>query len=90
MALSPEAEERLTAKLRDALTGPLAPAEVAEGRARWESVRADRAAGGDTASPGPLRAWSAPPEPSQDAGTAPRPAARPPAAKKRSRTSRVA
>lgn len=90
MPLSPEAEARLTAKLRDALTGPLTPEELAEGRARWDAARAGRAAGGDDASAGPLRAWTPPPGPSQDAGARPSPAARTPAAKKRARKSPVA
>lgn len=59
MPLSPEAEERLTARLRDALAGPLTPEELAEGRARWGAARARQAEGGEDVSADPLRPWTA-------------------------------
>lgn len=89
MPLSPEAEARLTGKLREALTGPLMPEELADGRVRWDAARAGQATG-DEAAGGSLRGWATSPRspkrtgappPISDARTAP--------AKKRARKSRV-
>lgn len=90
MPLSPEAEARLTAKLRDALTSPLTPEELADGRARWEAARAAQATGAEAAA-GPLRGWAASPgSPKRTGAPPPSSAARTSARKKRARKSRAA
>jgi hypothetical protein len=77
-------------KLRDALSGPLMPEEVAQGRARWDAERAKTAEGGEATLAVPLRAWAAPPTPTKNAGVAPHPSTQEPDVKKRTRKSRVA